>query len=358
MERKKLINRMLLVAIVIGIAALIPHILEEPYVRLGDARNNAKRKEKIAKLTGQYQKYLDETAAKITDVTINPQILSEIKSYIFREMSTVKLYLWMSDVEGNFLFGIPAPVFTRLNKGYDRYRNILEKRGHVVDRNDFLLKVVHRHAQVKFSLFEPRGGKLLEEELAEAEYFSNEFDVGYLSSSPNTLNLSAPVIDENKQVLGDLYLKVYDPSLRPGSIFQRGSLNRTLYEALHVVLGISALFIWFLLPTWVYIDARERDVKNVVLWVVLTVISFGFAFIIYLIVRPQAQKAFLCPDCQQELNGTKAFCPYCGFDLSSTFCPQCQYPIKPDWQFCPSCRFDMKQKAQVHAHDEPPEQAT
>lgn len=352
MERKKLINRLILVAVVVFIAALAPTVMEEPYYRLGEVKHDVKRRERIAKLTVEYQKYLDETAAKITNVTVNPQILSEIKSYIFKKMSDLKLYLWMSDVNGDFIFGIPAPVFTRLNKGYDKYKNVLERRGQVVDRNDFLLKTVHRNESIRFSLIEPRGGKLLEEELAEAENFNEELDLGMMRAPENAINLSAPVIDENKQVLGDLYLKVYDPSLGHESFFYRRPFERTLYDVSHILLAISGFLIWFLLPTWVYIDARERDVKNVVLWVVLTVISVGFAFLVYLIVRPQEQKAFLCPECRQELNGTKAFCPYCGFDLSNTFCPQCQYPIKPEWQFCPSCRFDMKEKSKAHTHEE------
>lgn len=150
-------------------------------------------------------------------------------------------------------------------------------------------------------------------------------------------------MDENKQVIGDLYLKVddstlYDKYFRGSSVF-----NRTFFDVFHVMFGFSAMFLWFLVPTWLYIDARERDVKSIHLWIILTLVSFGFGALIYLITRPQGTKSFHCPDCRGELNGTKAFCPHCGFDLSTTFCPECKYPIKPEWQFCPNCRFDTAQ---------------
>jgi RNA polymerase subunit RPABC4/transcription elongation factor Spt4 len=80
------------------------------------------------------------------------------------------------------------------------------------------------------------------------------------------------------------------------------------------------------------------------LWALLTVITFGFALAVYLVARPPAVSSFLCPQCEKELNGTKAFCPYCGHDLSSSFCPQCQYQVKGDWQFCPNCRYDLTRK--------------
>jgi len=110
-------------------------------------------------------------------------------------------------------------------------------------------------------------------------------------------------------------------------------------------LVISGLFLWFLVPTWVYIDAKQRDVKNPGMWAFFTMISaIIFRLTICLITQPTTLKSFHCPQCENELNDTKAYCPYCGYDLSSTFCPQCQYPIKQQWQFCPSYRAELKQE--------------
>jgi len=124
----------------------------------------------------------------------------------------------------------------------------------------------------------------------------------------------------------------------------RDDLYSVLNPIFGILAGFSGFILWFLLPTWVYIDAQQRDVKNPGLWAFLTLVSAMFGLIIYLITRPPGLKTLNCPQCDKELNGTKAYCPYCGFDVSSTFCPQCQYPIKPDWTFCPSCRADLKQE--------------
>jgi predicted amidophosphoribosyltransferase len=103
-----------------------------------------------------------------------------------------------------------------------------------------------------------------------------------------------------------------------------------------------------MLPTWVYIDAQQRDLSNPGLWAFITLISLIFGLAIYLITRPSALKSLTCPKCENALNGG-AFCPHCGFDLSSTYCPQCQYPIKPEWAFCPNCRSELQEKKQVES---------
>lgn len=344
MNRKKLINKMILAAAVVFIISGAVCILEYPFIRAKENKIIAENNKKIARLIDHYQKYLDETAGKISGASIDPKILSQIKSDIFKEIPDTKLYLWMSDVKGEFIFGVPAPVFSRLNKTFDKYRPIIEKDGYYLDRNDFLLKLVNKHDKIRFSQFEGGGQRRFEE--SNWRFYKEHFYPGDYSGGIR-LALSSPVIDEEKQVVGDLYLKINQGNEgRIRNYYYRniGFFTATLFEIFHVLCGVSGLLLWFLLPTWLYIDARQRDVKNVGMWIGLTIISLGFAFIIYLITRPPELKSFHCPECREELNGTKAFCPHCGFDLSSTFCPECQYPVKPGWQFCPNCRNDMKQK--------------
>jgi len=352
MDRKILVKRLILAALIVFLAAGAVNIFEMFYYDSIRASKNKKKSERIAQLTESYQKYLDETAGKITSVSIDRALLSRIKSDVFSKMPNAKLYLWMSDTGGNFLFGVPAPVFSRLNKGFDKYRNIIESDGYYLDRNDFLVKLVDRHNEVKFSkaIAKPpaRSKKLRFSGLSESAPWPGEknkwrFYEKYYSFGETTLSLSAPVMDENKLVIGDLILKVDDSTLHEKYFVGSSLFNRTFFDVFHVILGASAMFLWFLLPTWVYIDAREREIKNIYLWIILTLVSFGFAALIYLITRPQELKTFHCPDCRGELNGTKAFCPHCGYDLSRTFCPECKYPIKPEWQFCPNCRFDIRE---------------
>jgi RNA polymerase subunit RPABC4/transcription elongation factor Spt4 len=104
---------------------------------------------------------------------------------------------------------------------------------------------------------------------------------------------------------------------------------------------LAFVFLWILLPTWVYVDGTERGVRRARLFAFLTVISSLIGLVVYLISRPEEGKALVCPGCSREVNGG-AFCPHCGRDLSASFCATCRYPLKPDWAFCPSCRTEIK----------------
>ncbi|MCP5107361.1 MAG: zinc ribbon domain-containing protein [bacterium] len=338
-DRKKLVSRMILVAMVLFVLSGVAMLIESGYDMSQRGVTLGRKRDHRAKVAAQYQEYLDKTAIKIKTTTINPGILSEIQSEIFKKMPGTKLYLWMSDTKGEFIFGVPSPVFTRLNKGFDKYRQVIEKDGFYMDRNDFLVKLAVLHNKVKFSQFESGAVK-------------SRFETDWRAPKANEIagkslvTLSSPVQDETGQVIGDLYLKVDSKNPKTSVFRERDFALEIFFNIVHVLFGFSAFFIWFLLPTWIYLDARGRDVKNIQVWIILTIISMGFAFIIYLITRPQEQKSFHCPECEKELNGTRAFCPYCGFDVSSTFCPQCQYPVQPNWHFCPNCRYDTRQEPQ------------
>lgn len=122
-----------------------------------------------------------------------------------------------------------------------------------------------------------------------------------------------------------------------------------------IAMFASVIWLWFLLPSWVYIDAQQRHVPRPLLWSLLTLIGSVFALLVYLVSRPTDSGEFRCPQCSKMLNGSKAGCPYCGADLSAVFCPQCQYPLKPGWSFCPSCRSALtKTSGGLDAPAEPP----
>ncbi len=345
MERKRLILRLARVAILLIILSGAVNIFELIHTTLLDRRLIYKKNNHLEELTKECQKFLDETAAKITGLSVDQHLISQIKSEIFKKSPDTNLYLWMSSASGEFVFGIPSPLFNRLNKTFDRNQKSIEQDGYFLDRNDFLLQLVNRREITELTRFDSGDQRLIP---------AKDW-LYYIKSSPRPessiilrLTLSSPIVNEEKQMVGELYLSVVDNTYRRLYYRYKGDnfLNTILFPAFHVILGFSLVFLWILLPSWVYIDARQRDVRRAGLWALLTVISFGFAWLVYLITRPTALKAFHCPQCDRELNGTKAFCPYCGFDLSSTFCPQCQYQVKADWQFCPNCRFNLTQKPQ------------
>jgi hypothetical protein len=333
MNRKKIVLRLGLAAVILLILAGGARLYEHLYDHSIEKRLMVERGKQTAKLSEYYQKYLDQTAGKITDLTVDPLLISQIKSEIFKSSPGTALYLWMSDEREKFILGVPSPVFTRMNNLFDKYQALIEKDGSYVDRNDFLLRKVGRQNR-------PR------QPFTEINFQKNFLRYDSYPSRSIVLTLSSPIINKEGRMIGDLYLKVIDSSLYGSFDRPENFLNVLFFPASRILLGFLLVFLWFLLPSWVYLDARQRDVKHAGKWALLTLISFGFAAIVYSIVRPAALKSFHCPECRKELNGTRAFCPYCGFDLSSTFCPQCQYPLKPDWLFCPNCRWDLKQKPQ------------
>lgn len=374
MERKKLIVKMALIGIVIFLIAGIGRILEVVHNESIKKDLTSKRKNLVTDLSKEYQKYLNETAAQIRQLPVDRNLINQITSDVLKKGPVTKIYLWMSNPEGRFIFGVPYPVFDRLNKSYDKHQDVIEADGYYVDRNDFLLKLVHRHDEINFSQFEARvlkndrkkRGVLLKGSLGSRQigYLPDDLEWRFYKEhsdpqdyrDPLCIELSAPVVDNDRQMIGTLFLKIDDYTTPTQSSYlkTRDVLTPGIFKAFEVIFALSLTFLWFLLPSWVYIDARQRDVKNALFWALLTVASVGFAWIVYLIVRPSTLQSFHCPQCEKELNGTKAFCPYCGFDLSHVFCPQCQYPVQSEWQFCPSCRTDLSKKPQPQ--DEPPKE--
>ena len=342
MDRKKLLKKMAIIAIILAVISTAALLFESIDTRSREVMKKRNKAAKISQLTEHYQKFLDATAGKINDIRVSPEIIARIKSEILRKKPKARLFLWMSETTGEFAFGVPAPVFIRMNKIYDKYHNIFEKDGYYVNRDDFLVKLVLKHDEIDFSKFNfsPEKGTIQDWR------FFRRSKLSWHDPRTIRLSLSSPVFNRENQILGDLYLVVDDSTLERAEQLFESSFFEGIFEFMHIVFGFSLFFLWVLIPSWVYIDARQRDVKNASKWALLTVVSFGFAALVYSIVRPAGPKSFLCPECHKELNGTKAFCPHCGVDLSSTFCPECQYPLKPEWQFCPNCRFEMTSKPQ------------
>ncbi len=342
MNQRKIIRKTALPSLIVFLISIGIIFCQFPYRSWQNKKRIQRLNNHSAGLTKKYQSYLTTTSKKIKAIPVDHRIISEIQSEILQQNSEEKLYLWMSDVNGEFVFGVPPVVFNQLNSAFDKYSSVIQKDDYYRDRNDFLMKLIDKHDKIDFSEFAstvPPGDLNYQ-----WRFYKEAVDSWNYSSLPSFL-LSATAVNEVGDVLGDVYLKI-DDSANNEIYYSRYHIETMdLFSLLIPIFGalafLSGLFLWFLLPTWVYIDAQQRGVKNPVLWAFLTLISFIFGLTVYLITRPSTLKMVHCPRCEKELNGTKAFCPYCGFDISGTLCPQCQYPIKPDWSFCPSCRADL-----------------
>ncbi|MCK4764567.1 MAG: zinc ribbon domain-containing protein [Candidatus Aminicenantes bacterium] len=358
MKRKKLILRIAWIAAVVLVISLMATAFEVMYSARVNERAFRRWDNRIADLTKDYQEYLDGIAQQIAKGEVDQNLITQINSYVNNRQSLVKLYLWMSDKDGKFVFGVPTAVFSNLNTIYDNRGGGEEREGGYVDRNDFLLKNIGREEEIDI-IHPTRGVRFREFRIGRVPDYTIAGDIHYPGERrlSNRIVLSSPIIDAEQQVKGELYLKVNDIKsaealARRGGAVEERLFHGVLFPAFNILLGIAALFLWLLLPSWVYIDARQRDVKRAFMWSMLTVVTLGFALAIYLVVRPAAVKSFLCPQCEKELNGSRAFCPYCGFDLAKVFCPQCEYQVQADWKFCPGCRWDLTREPQPQSEEE------
>ena len=331
--KKKLITRMaawtaavLAVALLAGGASLA--LLSKEH-RRWEERQKSER-ERVVERSRQY---LGELAKRITTVPVDPTLIGEIESRYFEEQATEPMQVWAMGTGGEFLFGVPKEAFSRLNAVYDREITPRLKEGVFLDRQSFLLGQLEGEDDVPGLA-----------ELADA----GAQDVWarlrrYAGRSDGTFVLSAPLKTADGAALGSLYLKRARGEREYYRQDERLEVAGSLAGAAAV---LAFLFLWVLLPTWVYVDARERGVRRATLFAFLTVLSSLVGLVVYLISRPDEGKTLTCPGCAREVNGG-AFCPHCGRDLSASFCTTCRYPLKPDWVFCPSCRTEIRSAAAV-----------
>jgi hypothetical protein len=276
MNRLRLINKLALTAGAVFIVTILVLIFLEPYRNRWNEMQREKMNDHIAGLTEKYQNYLREKAAEINSLPVDSRVMGEIKSKILQESTHIKLYLWMAGNNDEFVFGIPEASFSQLNREFEKYRDVIKKDGHFPDQNEFLANLIVHHDKINFKEFESTAA--LKKENFRWRLYREGSNVYYSNRSPYRFLLSSPVTDNTGKVIGELYLKVDD--FKNNLIHKYHRPNTNLSGTLTSLFGFSAffsgLFLWFLLPAWVYTDARQRNMKNPGLWAFLSLISLIF----------------------------------------------------------------------------------
>jgi hypothetical protein len=328
--KKKLIARLalwagsvLVLAVAGGVIGLLVNL--EGRQRFADERKREQRQR-----IEDSRAYLAELAKRIGKLPVDATLVSEIESRYFEEREKGPLYVWAMDTKGDFIFGVPQSAFHKLNALYDREVTPRLKEGVFLDRQTFLLGLVDDSDEISP---EPDSGdtaQLVERgERWRADRWEPE----------GSFVLSTPLKTADGGALGSLYLK--RKPARQGEYYREDERVKGALAAAGTVAAAAFAFLWILLPTWVYVDARERGARRGTLFAFLTVISSLVGLVVYLITRPESTRTLACPGCGREVNGG-AFCPHCGRDLSQAFCPACRYPLKADWAYCPACRTEVK----------------
>lgn len=353
MNKRKVIMKFALPCAAVAVIGLILYISQLLVSRAQVQNHKDEFNTYINNLIEENKNYIKKVSARIKTLPPDQVIINQLQSdYIsdHQKPGHPKKYLWMSSVEGEFLFGVPSADFQKLNYAFDKYQSTIKSDDYYKDRNDFLDKLIASADNIDLSQFnkltpnENDGGRGWY--APKWRFFSESNDWDHWDTYQSTLtSYTTPVYNYNGKFIGNLYLKVDDKSniekYYNENRFQNSDMLQTLNIISIIVLVISLSFLWFLLPTWVYIDGQERDVKTPGIWAFFVLISLPFGLVIYLLIRPASLKSVYCPKCKGELNGTKAYCPHCGYDLASSFCQQCQYPIKPGWKYCPNCRSEV-----------------
>ena len=336
MERKKILRRAALIGATVFVIAAVTAASMGFKLRQAEARHRVVAEEQITQFGREYQGYLDETAKTIKGLPVDPKVIGEIQTRHYQQLPGLSLYVWASSNAGDFQFGVPSDAFARLNTAYDQNREVIAKDNHFANRDQFLRTLLHHTRRLDPPEAADDGDGRGHERRREPSWwrFYNESE-DWEFRSGRVIFLSSPIQDTGGATVGNLNLKLVNvkgPTSRDDDVTE-GILIGAL-----MVMVASLVWLWFLLPSWVYIDAQQRHVPRPLLWSLLTLIGNVFALLVYLVSRPTESGEFRCPRCSKMLNGSKAGCPYCGADLSAVFCPQCQYPLKPGWSFCPSCR--------------------
>lgn len=329
-KKKKLIGRLALAAgIVLAIALVVAG--GTSIAERSDREDQARRvKAEREQLVERSRKYVGELARRVDRLPADPTLVSEIESRYFEEYASGPMQVWAMGTDGRFQFGVPREAFEKLNAIYDQDVAPNLKEGVFVDRQTFLRTLVDSSDDI--------GPKSFAAGASEDDASAWNRWRSYGHDSDRSFVVSAPLKSSTGAALGSLYLKRALPADRG---FRGDEGLRHAGEIAGVTAGLVAAFLWLLLPTWVYVDARGRGVRRAWLFAFLTALSALVGLIVYLIARPESPAQLQCPGCGREVDGG-AYCPHCGHDLSTAFCATCRYPLKTDWAFCPACRTEIR----------------
>lgn len=351
MNRRILIRKLAIPAAATAAVSLIVLLSLIPIRNVQYQNHKDEFKMYINSFMEQNTRYLKGIASKVRSVQPDQVLINELQAEYtidHQKSDQAKKYLWMSSMTGDFMFGVPSEYFQKTNSAYDKFQEIIKADEFYRDRNEFLAKLIDKTDRIDFSQFKRAERPNRWDEENSWRFYKGDEGDGLIQ--PITTIFTTPVYDGSGKLIGKMFMKVDDSVNEEKYTAEWRYENRGFINAVQVTsivfLVLSGIFLWFLLPTWVYTDAKERDVKTPGVWAFLTLTSLFFGLTIYLITRPNTLKSSTCPECKGELNGTRAYCPHCGFDLSNNFCQQCQYPIKPEWQYCPDCRAELKDKGQ------------
>ena len=195
------------------------------------------------------------------------------------------------DTKGDFQFGVPQAAFNKVNAVYDSEVTPRLKEGVFLDRQTFLMSLVDDSDEISPELVADGKPQLAEGRVVELVERGRRFRYNRWEPERSFV-LSTPLKRADGAALGSLYLK---RSPVRDSYYRRDEPLEVVFSVSAGLMAASIAVLWVLLPTWVYVDARERGVRRAPLFAFLTVISSLVGLVVYLIARPEDSEAAHLP---------------------------------------------------------------
>jgi hypothetical protein len=344
-ERKTVVRRAAFIGLALLAVAAVGGAVSTRAWLQAEAELRKQRQESRERLATEDQALLDTMAQKIDRLPVDPKVMAEIQTAHFRARPERWLYVWATANDGQFLFGVPADAFARLNTVFEQSQEVIAKDNRYATRDQFLRALLHTDrpiAPVKPRAAETPGrAEEGERERDENDWWRHYDEERDRQFGGTVLNLSSPIRTAGGAIAGSLNLKAVEQLQGARDVEQKRDSWQVVQAVSAALAAVSVFWLLFLIPSWVYIDAQERRMPRPLLWALLVVAGNLVGLLVYLISRPDQTADPRCPQCAQKVTGTRPGCPYCGADLSAAFCRKCQYPVKPDWRFCPDCRASL-----------------
>jgi hypothetical protein len=335
-ERKTIVRRAALIGLGVLVTATATTTFGGRQVRRAAAAERQAQQDWMTRVAAEDQALLDGMAQKITGLPVDPKVIAEIQAEHYRQRPNRFLYVWATANDGKFVFGVPADAFARLNTVFDQSQQAITEDNHFATRDQFLRALLHEDRPI--APIKPGLPDSSSRRRGDDEWWRRYDEDRNRNFDAPVLFLSSPIQAAQGAIEGSLNLKAIE-RVRPATDIGRSlDLWRDVETFSGVLAVLSLLWLGFLVPSWVYIDAQDRRLPRPLLWALLVLVGNLVGLLVYLISRPDGSADLRCPHCGKKLNGGKTGCPYCGADLSTVFCAKCQYPLKPDWSFCPDCR--------------------
>ena len=253
MERKTIVRRAAQIGLVVLVAALLTTTIAGRQARRGAAAQRQAQQDWMTRVAGEDQALLDGMAQKITGLPVDPKVIAEIQAEHYRQRPKRVLYVWATANDGKFVFGVPADAFARLNTVYDQSQQAITEDNHFATRDQFLRALLHEDRPI--APIKPGLPDSSSRRRGDDEWWRRYDEDRNRNFDAPVLFLSSPIQAAQGAIEGSLNLKAIELGPPPTDVGRSLEDWRDATFYANALTLLSLLWLGFLVPSWVYIDA-------------------------------------------------------------------------------------------------------